>query len=64
MTDKGTEESVTYEEASPFNRIEDATGLRYAELEQTINDNMPKLRGRTLNYALAFVAGTGFTLFG
>ena len=64
MKDKGIEESATYEEASSLNRIEDVTGLRDAELERAINDSMPKLCGRTLNYALAFVAGTGFTLFG
>ena len=57
-------DSSTYEEKSLLSQIEDATGLQNGELEQAINDKRPRLHGRTLTYALAFVAGTGFTLFG
>lgn len=32
--------------------------------EAQLRDLAPRLRGRTLTAALAFVAGTGFTLFG
>ncbi|KAL5519459.1 hypothetical protein ACEPAH_1142 [Sanghuangporus vaninii] len=54
----------TYEEKDLLSQIEDATGLQKGELEQATNENRPRLRGRTLSYTLAFVAGTGFTLFG
>ncbi|KAL5494751.1 hypothetical protein ACEPAI_212 [Sanghuangporus weigelae] len=57
-------EGNPYEEKSLLSQIEDATGLQNGELEQATNDNRPRLRGRTLTYTLAFVAGTGFTLFG
>ncbi|KAL5535988.1 hypothetical protein ACEPAF_4082 [Sanghuangporus sanghuang] len=56
--------SNAYEEKDLLSQIEDATGLQNGELEQATNDNRPRLRGRTLTYSLAFVAGTGFTLFG
>ncbi|OCB89042.1 general substrate transporter [Sanghuangporus baumii] len=56
--------SNAYEEKDLLSQIEDATGLQNGELEQATNDNRPRLRGRTLTYTLAFVAGTGFTLFG
>lgn len=35
-----------------------------SEYENQIRVASPKLRGRALTAALAFVAGTGFTLFG
>jgi len=35
-----------------------------ADWDAEVRAAAPRLRGRTLTYALAFVAGTGFTLFG
>lgn len=35
-----------------------------SEYEDQLREAAPKLRGRQLTAALAFVAGTGFTLFG
>lgn len=61
MSDKP---AVDYDEKSSFSQIEDMIGLHDGELEQAIKDNRPRLHGRTLTYALAFVGGTGFTLFG
>ena len=32
--------------------------------EDEVSAVMPRFRGKTLNFGLAFVAGAGFTLFG
>lgn len=52
------------DDKASLSRIEDVTGLRDGQLREEVAANQPRLRGRTLTYALAFVAGTGFTLFG
>jgi len=44
--------------------IEDVIGLSSDELAQEIESKKPRLHGRFLSFMLAFVAGTGFTLFG
>jgi len=44
--------------------FEDNTGESFDQLERDVAANKPRLQGRTLTAALAFVAGTGFTLFG
>ena len=40
------------------------TNVPEDQLIREVRDNKPKLSGKVLKYALAFVAGTGFTLFG
>jgi hypothetical protein len=35
-----------------------------SEFEADVIAKAPSMRGRRLNWAIAFVAGTGFTLFG
>lgn len=40
------------------------TNVPEDQLIREVRDNKPKLSGKVLTYALAFVAGTGFTLFG
>ncbi len=45
-------------------QIEDITGLPSDQLAQEIESKKPRLQGRLLSFMLAFVAGTGFTLFG
>ena len=42
----------------------EASQVDVTEYEAKIRANAPLLRGRKLTAALAFVAGTGFTLFG
>ncbi|TFK49307.1 general substrate transporter [Heliocybe sulcata] len=49
---------------SPDVRIEDLTDKSPTEFEANVAARIPKLRGRKLNAALAFIAGIGFTLFG
>ena len=44
--------------------IEVLTGLNHEQLQAEVRGSRPRLRGKTLTFALAFVAGTGFTLFG
>lgn len=45
-------------------QIEDITGLSSGQLAQEVENSKPRLHGRLLTFMLAFVAGTGFTLFG
>ncbi|KLO19831.1 general substrate transporter [Schizopora paradoxa] len=45
-------------------QIEDITGLQQDRLAQEVENSKPRLHGRLLTFMLAFVAGTGFTLFG
>ena len=40
------------------------TGLNHEQLQAEVYQSRPRLKGKTLTFALAFVAGTGFTLFG
>ena len=53
-----------FDEKGSLSRIEDVTGLRDDELQRGVANGQPRLRGRTLTYALTFIAGTGFALFG
>ena len=49
------------------NRVDEKQGgeLRVEHYsEDDVAAAMPTLRGKTLTFGLAFVAGTGFTLFG
>ncbi len=56
----------TDKESSPkrLSRVKEAANQGDSDFEAEIYAASPKLRGRTLTAALAFVAGTGFTLFG
>lgn len=64
MSGKTMDDTGTFEEKGSLGHIEDVIGMHGGQLEREVNDNRPRLRGKTLTYALAFVAGTGFTLFG
>lgn len=64
MKDRLVDDTGSFDEKGSLSRIEDITGLRNGELQREVANSQPRLRGRTLTYALAFVAGTGFTLFG
>ena len=64
MTATLEEDNNNYDNKSSFHYIEDVIGLHGRELERAVDEKRPRLHGRTLTYALAFVAGTGFTLFG
>ena len=44
--------------------LEVLTGLNHEQLQAEVYQSRPRLKGKTLIFALAFVAGTGFTLFG
>ncbi|KZT28010.1 general substrate transporter [Neolentinus lepideus HHB14362 ss-1] len=44
--------------------VEDITDKSASDFEADVAARVPKLRGRKLRAALAFIAGTGFTLFG
>ncbi|THG95508.1 hypothetical protein EW026_g6161 [Hermanssonia centrifuga] len=56
----------TDKESSPkrLSRVKEAANQGDSDFEAEIYAASPKLRGRTLTAALAFVAGTGFTSFG
>ncbi|THH12256.1 hypothetical protein EW145_g156 [Phellinidium pouzarii] len=57
-------ETAAIDEKGSLTHLENATGLHDGDLNRAVEENKPRLRGKTLTYALAFVAGTGFTLFG
>ncbi|KAH8118587.1 general substrate transporter [Phellopilus nigrolimitatus] len=63
-SDRTIDDNGTFDGKPTLNHIEDATGLRDGDLEKEVAQNAPRLRGKKLTYSLAFVAGTGFTLFG
>lgn len=44
--------------------VEDIREKPLSGFEQDVLSHAPRMRGRQLTAALAFVAGTGFTLFG
>ena len=52
------------EEKPLAGQIEDTAGISRVNLDAEVSENAPRLHGRVLTFALAFVAGTGFTLFG
>lgn len=45
-------------------KYEDERVITPSDFDQEVASHAPLLRGRKLTAALAFVAGTGFTLFG
>lgn len=51
-------------EKAEIQHLELLTGLSHDHLQSEVNESKPRLKGKTLSFALAFVAGTGFTLFG
>lgn len=56
LTKNVADEAVTSSNAS--------TDMAASKFEAEVIANAPSMRGRRLNWAIAFVAGTGFTLFG
>ncbi|KAH8106089.1 general substrate transporter [Cristinia sonorae] len=50
--------------AEPQNHTKGSVPFNVSEYESQLRDAAPRLHGRKLTTALAFVAGTGFTLFG
>jgi hypothetical protein len=38
--------------------------MRHQNFQEELESKSPRMRGWFLNWAIAFVAGTGFTLFG
>ncbi|EMD40622.1 hypothetical protein CERSUDRAFT_44561 [Gelatoporia subvermispora B] len=50
--------------SSPEPRLKEVSDATDSEYEAQIREAAPALRGRKLTAAIAFVAGTGFTLFG
>ena len=58
------DETGTIDEKASLKHIEHLTGVPEAQLDREVGDYAPRIRGRFLTFSLAFVAGTGFTLFG
>lgn len=58
------DESGTSAEKHDLYHLENLTGIPEQRLAEEVSENKPTLSGKILTYALAFVAGTGFTLFG
>lgn len=58
------DETGTIDEKASLRHIEHLTGVSASQLDREVDGHAPHLRGRTLAFCLAFVAGTGFTLFG
>ena len=58
------DEGGVFDGKCDLKHLESLTGIPEGRLEQEVAENRPKLSGNVLTYALAFVAGTGFTLFG
>ena len=58
------DESGTSAEKHDLHHLENLTGIPEDRLTEEVSENKPTLSGKILTYALAFVAGTGFTLFG
>ncbi|KAL5501119.1 hypothetical protein ACEPAH_9506 [Sanghuangporus vaninii] len=58
------DDNVTIDEKHSLRHIENLTGMSESELDQKVEEYRPHFRGKTLTFALAFIAGTGFTLFG
>lgn len=44
--------------------LEDTIGVPSEDLYRDVAELKPRLHGKMLTFTLAFVAGTGFTLFG
>lgn len=58
------DDSGTIDEKCSLRHLENLTGMSGTQLDQKVEEYKPHMRGKKLTYALAFVAGTGFTLFG
>ena len=58
---KQLKENAREEGDTPPNVLVD---MNSSEFEADVIAKAPSMRGRRLNWAIAFVAGTGFTLFG
>ena len=58
------DDNGTIDEKCSLRHLENLTGISETQIDQQVEENMPHMRGKLLTYALAFVAGTGFTLFG
>ncbi|KAL5521975.1 hypothetical protein ACEPAF_1831 [Sanghuangporus sanghuang] len=58
------DDNVTIDDKRSLKHIENLTGMSESELDQKVEEYRPHFRGKTLTFALAFIAGTGFTLFG
>ena len=58
------DDNVTMDDKRSLRHIENLTGMTESELDQKVDEYRPRFRGRSLTFALAFIAGTGFTLFG
>lgn len=63
-TINAVDENGTIDDKCSLRHLENLTGMSESELDQQVEKNLPRMRGKVLTYALAFVAGTGFTLFG
>ena len=61
---RSADESATVEEKASLKHIERLTGIAGHQIESDVDNYAPRLRGKILSFCLAFVAGTGFTLFG
>ncbi|KAH8111654.1 general substrate transporter [Phellopilus nigrolimitatus] len=64
MARDSIDDNVIGEEKMSLKHLENITGLHDNQLEREVEEHKPRLKGKTLTYMLAFVAGTGFTLFG
>ena len=58
------DDNVTIDDKRSLRHLEHLTGMPESELDQKVEENRPYFTGKTLTFALAFIAGTGFTLFG
>ena len=65
MDDKFVDDSNNAQsEKVEVQHLEVLTGLSHEKLQAEVYQSRPRLKGKILTFALAFVAGTGFTLFG
>lgn len=58
------DEAATIDEKASLKHIEHLTGIPGDQIDREVDGHAPNLRGKMLSFCLAFVAGTGFTLFG
>ena len=58
------DDSANNDDKRSLRHLDNITGLSETQLNQEVEASFPKMKGKLLTYFLAFVAGTGFTLFG
>ena len=58
------DDNVMIDDKQSLRNLENLTGMSESELDQKVQEYRPRFTGKILTYALAFIAGTGFTLFG